>query len=243
MGSCVLTDKNHILTAAHIFIESDFRQDTLKLNGQTVIVNQPMNERVGDIQRYCLKFKGKKIQAEKLMIHPDYLLQRFKGPGDLAVVTLKDSITGIKPAVLNSEFDETGSKVVGVGYGANGIANDPKSVKQRGEKIAGENVIDSIGGENYLGKSAQLFCDFDCLNNKSCNKFGSPVPMGLEYLCSGGDSGGGLFRKKSDSWQLVGICSDSYTDIQQLMMTGYYGQIMGWARVSVFADWIKEKVK
>jgi secreted trypsin-like serine protease len=242
-GSCVLIGKSYILTAAHIFIESDFRPDTLKINGQSVIVNQPYNKRVGDIIRYTFKIKGEKKEGDVLFIHPDYLATHYMGSCDLALIRLKDPVTDIKQAILNTSTNELTSKVVGVGFGATGVANDPGSVTGKGEKLAGENVVDSIGGDSYEGNGTRMYCDFDHPTDKSCNKLGSPIPEKLEYTISGGDSGGGLFRKVSGSWQLIGICSQGDLNIQQFMKTGYYGQIMSWTRVSAFNKWIKEQLK
>ncbi|MBK8644872.1 MAG: hypothetical protein IPN15_22450 [Saprospiraceae bacterium] len=92
--------------------------------------------------------------------------------------------------------------------------------------MPGENVIDSIGGQIYLDRESLLICDFDHPTRNDCNKIGSPVPRPLEYICSGGDSGGGLFRNKNNAWELIGICSGSGVDINQLMKSGYYGHTM-----------------
>ena len=64
--------------------------------------------------------------------------------------------------------------------------------------------------------------------------------MPLEYMCGGGDSGGGLFRQTQGKWELIGICSGADIDVEQLMKTGYYGQQMHWTHVSLFADWIRQ---
>lgn len=72
---------------------------------------------------------------------------------------------------------------------------------------------------------------------------GSATPRPLEYICGGGDSGGGLFRQIENHWELIGICAGSSTDIPQLLKTGYYGQIMSWTRIAGFEKWITEHIK
>ena len=132
---------------------------------------------------------------------------------------------------------------MGVGFGASGPANRPDFVSIQNKKIAGENVIDSVGGQKYLGFETLLICDFDIPTRKDCNKLGSPTPRPLEYICSGGDSGGGLFRQKNNTWELIGICSGSGVDINQLMKTGYYGHTMEWTRVSLFTNWLSAQTR
>jgi secreted trypsin-like serine protease len=77
------------------------------------------------------------------------------------------------------------------------------------------------------------------------DKTGIHVPRPLEYICSGGDSGGGLFRQKGNGWELIGICGGGGggVDLQILMKTGYYGQKMSWTRLSPFTSWIAEQTK
>lgn len=242
-GSCVLISNRFVLSAAHVFIDSDTRPDTMEFNEQTVIVDTPFNERVTDENILTLVFNGQKVKVKKLTLHPDYLDSLTKGSCDLALIELEQPLEGISPAKLNTAFDELKSNVVGVGYGASGPANRPDLVGLYNKKIAGENVVDSIAGQEYLGFNTLLLCDFDHPKREDCNKLGSPVPRPLEYISSGGDSGGGLFRNNGKEWELIGICSGGGIDIGQLMKSGYYGQTMEWTRVAVFTKWIDEQTK
>ena len=45
-------------------------------------------------------------------------------------------------------------------------------------------------------------------------------------------------KKNGNEWELIGICAEGGIDLAQFMKTYYYGQVMGWTRVSLFADWI-----
>jgi hypothetical protein len=145
----------------------------------------------------------------------------------MALVELETPVAVILPAKLNQSTNELHSNVVGVGFGASGVANNPAEVKGRSIKIAGENVIDSFIGEKYPVNQTLMVCDFDHPTRLDCNKTGSPTPRPLEYVTSGGDSGGGLFRQKGDGWELVGICHGGGVNLDQLIKSGFYGQTMG----------------
>ena len=135
-GSCVLIGDKFVLSAGHVFIEHDFRQDTLKMQGQTIITNVPYNDRVGDISTYFFSFNGKRYQGESLKVFPAYLDSITKGKCDIALIELKELVTNIQPASLCNSFTEFQFNVVGVGFGASGIANKPQTVKLRNKKIA-----------------------------------------------------------------------------------------------------------
>jgi secreted trypsin-like serine protease len=242
-GSCILIGDRFVLSAAHVFIDSDFRPDTMDYNGQKVISYLPYNHRVTDVSKLSLIFKGQKVKIKNVLLHPNYLDSLTKGSCDIALLELEQPVKNITPAKLNISLDELNSNVVGVGYGASGPADRPDLVGIYNKKIAGENVVDSIGGQLYLGHETLLFCDFDHPTRKDCNKLGSPTPRPLEYICAGGDSGGGLFRRKNNNWELIGTCFGGGVDINQLIKSGYYGQTMQWTRVSVFAKWINQQTR
>jgi secreted trypsin-like serine protease len=241
-GSCVLISDRFVLSAAHVFIDSDTRSDTIEFNGQTVVTYVAYNPKVTDVTQLCLVFKGHKVKVKKIILHPNYLDSLTKGSCDIALIELEQPLESILPAKINTAFDELNSNVVGIGFGASGPANRPDLVNLFNKKIAGENVIDSITGQKYLGFETLLICDFDHPERKDCNKSGSPSPRPLEYISSGGDSGGGLFREKDKKWELIGICSGGGTDFEQLMKSGYYGQTMEWTRVSAFTKWITSEI-
>jgi len=237
-GSCVLINSQFALTAAHVLLTNDTRQDTVKMNGQVYITHIPVNVRVANASNIYFQINGRKVRAKKLILHPEYLKNLEKGDCDIALIELEEPIQSIVPAHMYTLADELSSNVVGVGFGASGKANRPDSIVVIGKKIAGENVVDKISGAKYDGKETILSCDFDAASLKGCNKMGSPTPRPLEYICAGGDSGGGLFKQSGEDWFLVGICSGGGTNLDQLMKTGYYGQVMDWMRVSVFDGWI-----
>ena len=242
-GSCVLIGDRFVLSAAHVFTENDFRLDTIVSNGLTMIINKPINSRTGDITTYYFSFNGKRYQGKSLKLYPSYLDSLTKGNFDIAVIELKAIVKLVPPAAVSNSFDELHSNVVGVGFGASGIATQPQTVSLLNKKIAGENVIDSLSGFLLNDKPTKLLCDFDHPMRNDCNKMGSSKPRPLEYISAGGDSGGGLFRQTKSGWELIGITSGSGINTEQLMKSGYYGQIDEWTRVSVFANWISEQTK
>lgn len=245
-GSCVWIRDRYVLSAAHVFMEHDFKKDTLRSEGRKLIVNTPVNPRVVNPTDVFLSINGKKLRVKKITMHPSYLDTANDANCDMALLELEEAMKDMTAPVLNEKFNELGASVVGVGYGVFGIAdkaNEPDAEKSVSRKIAGQNTIDSIGGEKYLGKASLLFADFDHPTRTDCNKTGSSKPLPLEYICSGGDSGGALFRQVNGNWELIAICSGASINVEQLLATGYYGQIMEWTRVSVFADWIKTNTK
>ncbi len=244
-GSCVLVSEKYVLSAAHCFIETDTRADTLDtlIDGKKaqMVFYVPVNPRVTDFSKVYATFNGRSIKAKRGIIHPAYLDSLTKGSCDIALIELEQPVRSIGPAKLSSTFDELHSDVTGVGYGASGRADKPESVKLEHKKIAGQSVVDSLGGPEFDDHQTLLFCQFVSPDNKT----GMHVARPLEYICGGGDSGGGLFRQKGKAWELVGICGGggSGIDLQQFMKTGYYGQTMSWTRVSLFTSWIEKQMR
>jgi secreted trypsin-like serine protease len=243
-GSCVLISDRYVLTAAHVLIDVETRPDTVKMdNGYTVIYYKVVKEEVTSTTGLFVIFKGDKIKVKKIFLHPNYTKPSAKGTSDIAVLELEQPVKKILPAKLNSSFDELNANVVGVGYGASGMADKPETITFLHKKIAGENVIDSLSGVEYLGHKSHLMCDFDHPIRTDCNRMGSATPKPLEYICSGGDSGGGLFRQNGKKWELVGICASAEAGMERIMKTGYYGLTMEWTRVSVYSAWISQQTK
>ena len=150
---------------------------------------------------------------------------------------------GVAPAVLNRAFDELGSTITNVGFGASGNASLPEDVGLYHVKLAGQNIVDSLSGSLHNGKPTLLDFDFDYPGGPQYNVMGSSVPLRLEHLCGGGDSGGGMFRQTDKSWELIGIASGAETNIQRLLKIGYYGNKGSYTRVSVFYDWIEQHMQ
>ena len=238
-ASGVLIDEYYVLTAAHIFIESIPGGDSGIKSKHN---NNPITRRIGDLSSTAFVFNDQSHEIEEVTVHPNSLRKNYKEDAfDLALIKLKTPCTSVTPAHVNTQLDELRSDVVGVGFGQSGTAGQIE-LDNSGYKIAGENVIDSIGGNIFNGQPVIMYCDFDHPTDASCNKMGSSTPKRLEYLCAAGDSGGGLFREANGKWELIGICKGSTTDPNQLLKSGWYGQKMRWTRISVVNDWIKENI-
>jgi secreted trypsin-like serine protease len=242
-GSCVLISDRYVLSAAHVFLENDTRLDTIRMSGQMIVAYTPINVRESNVTTLSVVLRGKSYRVRRLLLHPAYRDSLTKGTCDVALLELEQPVTSIIPASPNTLFDELRSEVVGVGYGASGPADRPDLIGFLNKKIAGENVVDSVGGVEHRGHSTLMFCDFDHPSRTDCNKMGSSTPRPLEYVCSGGDSGGGLFRMKNGRWELIGICSGSNDNVEQLNKSGYYGMTMQWTRVSAFTEWINKHTR
>lgn len=241
-GSCVLIDQLHVLSVAHVFVDSEFKLDTIEIgDGQTAVVNQPIRSWVIEPSQVQVEFKGDTFKVANFAIAPKFL-EDVENQFDIALIRLDEPCSEVVPATLNTESDELNEIVTGVGYGVSGIASSPQDVEPRGEKIAGQNVIDSIGGTLYNGKPTILYADFDHPSHPELNLMGSATPLMLEYTSGGGDSGGGLFRfsEDGDKWELVGLTEGTGINIQVFIEHGYYGQSASWIRTSVMRPMMQE---
>jgi len=262
-GSCVLIGERYVLTAAHLFIESDMFTDTSYMyhgkmismkealkkstserdSMKQVILYHNRNNRVGKVENYQFRFQRRMYDAKRIVIFPGYLDSATKGSYDICLVELEEPVTNVVPSIVNTRLDELGDTIVNVGFGASGDASIPEDVGLYYQRLAGQNMVDSIGGRLYKGQATQLVYDFDHPAMKEYNICGGNVPLPLEDIASGGDSGGGMFRKTKRGWELVGVCSGTNHDFNLLLKIGYYGQSGSYTRVSVFKDWLGEEMR
>lgn len=153
---------------------------------------------------------------------------------DLAVVRLSVPI-GLTPSELYQGASEVGLTGVTVGYGktGTGLSGDTEA---SGTKRAGENVID-VASPLYGDNSKRiLIADFDSPTDSSESLFGSATPLALEYMIASGDSGGGLFVRQGQGYQLAGTAS--YISSIDGSRNSDYGDMGAYTRVSSFVSWI-----
>ncbi len=260
--SCVLLDSTHILTSAHAFYldsgSSYFDSLYIEESNRWIYGNLSEKQIIGPATEYSIKLDGKTYLIKNIFVHDSFQNQRlyrdsfglhFSNLGhkfDIAVAELAAPVPEITPAILYENFDELNSHAIMGGYGVVEKANDyNKSLAfHRRRKTGGENTIDSIGGFMVGDLYGELFLDFDAPNSDCCNRFGSPIPLGLEYMINGGDCGSGLFIKHQGEYQLAGLCSSedipsdyfNYADIYG----SYYGFTFTYLRIVAFNDWIQQ---
>lgn len=218
-GTAELIDKKYAISAAHVFVEKD------GTNGRRVIAP-------GDC---AIAFNGKRYAVANLVVYPEYLNEGTKNDCDIVLIELEQEIADIVPAVINTDTNEMHAVATCVGYGASGPATKFDEYDYD-VKIAGENVIDSMGGKSINGQAPKLVFDFDSPDDSTLNTTGDRVPRPLEYHPNGGDSGGGMFINKDGKWLLAGLTSGSHSTIRPT--SGYYGSTAYYTRVSAYAGWI-----
>lgn len=238
-GSCVLIDSLHVLTAAHCVTE-DIKKDTVvEYRGYKVSTYVSLGKKECKPSRFWVLINGQHVTAKRVVCYPGYLKD---GVHDLAVIELKEPVRNTVCIPLNTNMDEVGDTVTGVGFGGSGTADGRIAVSGYSIKIAGQNIIDSAGGVMVHNKPSRLYMDLDCPSG-SYSTLGSNIPLAMEYGVKGGDSGGPLFRKKNNRWELIGILCGSDGSLPFSEAQGYYGQVDNWTRISAFYDWINETVR
>lgn len=235
-GSFVLIDSLTILSAAHCF-EGELKKDTI-VNYQDqkykTYVSKGRYKR--DQSEFRFKVLNNILTAKRIIFHPNYLKN---GTCDLAIIKLEKALNGTERLKINNLPNERKDTVIGVGFGASGPANQAVLVNTYHIKIAGKNIIDSVGGPMLDGQFTMLFADFDNPDTiENCNKTGDSKPLDMEYSIGAGDSGGPLFRSENGKIVLTGIAVYAPKTISNLLKNGYYCELNGWTRISVFADWI-----
>jgi secreted trypsin-like serine protease len=228
-GSCVLISQNYVLSAAHVFIS----------NSQTSSKHQKI--RTFDTnQVYTITFNGKEYLSEKIIIHPAYFEGYKSNYGDIVLIKLKENVSGVTPATLNTKQNELHREITCVGFGPARPANEPVTSIPYG-KIAGQNILDSISGTEVNGIQSLFSFDFDNPTDSSNNQMGSGHASNLEYDPTGGDSGGGIFIQNEGSWLLAGIISHGLQRCSS--KDGWYGSTCDATRIIAYKSWIDENKK
>lgn len=234
-GSCVLIDSVTILSAAHCFIEEQKKDTIVMYQGQKFKTYISLGKSKRKETNFRFVISNISLPTKSIVLHPNYLKD---GSCDIAIIKLEKPIPGFRSLRLNFSTDEKGDTVTGVGFGSSGPANRPDLVNTYHIKLAGQNMIDSIGGASLNGRLTMLYADFDNPENETCNKTGSSKPLDMEYSIGGGDSGGPLFSYRDHELCLVGLAAYNSTTVANLLQNGYYCELNGWTRVSAFTDWI-----
>jgi secreted trypsin-like serine protease len=228
-GSCVLISQNYVLSAAHLF------RTRSKVGTKNEIIYTI------DTNQLCkITLNGKEYQSARIVIYPDYFDGYLSNDGDIVLIKLNGSITDIIPTHLNDEPTELHKVITIVGYGPARPANEPTESVPYG-KIAGQNILDSICGKKVNGIQSKIGFDFDSPMDSSTNVMGSNIACPLEYIPTGGDSGGGLFIENNGGWQLIGIISHGINTYS--LNGGWYGSYVFATHVAAYKRWIDRNIE
>lgn len=232
-GSGVMIDSLHVLSAAHVFLDSEIEPDTIMQGEQMIIVFLPKNIRPTASKNLAVVFGVDTIQITSFELHPDYLASK-RSKADIVMLTLQRPIRGIRSATLLKDQVQTGAEGLIVGCGPVGNAGNQE--RTRRGRCAGWNVIDSVS-------STRLWSDMDHPLRPELSVMGSATPHTYEYCTTGGDSGGGIFINREDTWLLVGIVSGTSYDLSTVVQHGAYGNRTSFTRIDVYLSWIQSVSK
>ncbi|MCC6182852.1 MAG: trypsin-like serine protease [Bacteroidia bacterium] len=247
--SCVLIESKFLLSSAHgFYIESkNLINDSITVLDKKYPIKRPASMSLANESFFYFKFNNKVFFAKRIIIHPGYNDDfHSEGYNDIAIVELTEPVTFVKPAALYTDTMEQNTRGIICGYG-NTIKTSGGNIfgLNRRKKMAGENMIDSLGG-NWINNSwGILFADMDNPKTADCNRIGDSIPLPLEWHGDAGDCGGGLFILHNDQWRLAGIsfAPSYYADWKIYgQKYGYYGFIDGWTRISPLIDWIQSNI-
>lgn len=147
--------------------------------------------------------------------HKDFEEDNF-GNYDIALCHSEEDFKMDFYPELYSDKNEEGKVVSIAGYGITGTFSSG-AVRGDGIKRAGSNIVSRL-------ERSIMVC---VLNDKRTE---------LEFLIASGDSGGGLFIEN----KLAGI--NSFVMTEDGKPNGDYGDESGHTRISLFYDWIDEKI-
>ncbi len=165
-----------------------------------------------------LAFNGREHEIQSIFIHPEW---KKGGPGDLALLLLREPVEGIEPTPIYREKDEGGKTVRIVGHGYSGpIGQKPSKASWDRKKRAAINTVDRVAPRT-LGLKIKP-------PEEASDLQGAAAP---------GDSGGPAFIETKEGIFVAGVgyaTDDTNAD-------GIIGNVGDWelyVRVSAFAPWI-----
>ncbi len=194
----------------------------------------------GAAKHYTFTVGGETYTGSKKFVNPNWNGNLAAG-GDLALLKLKNPVTGVNPATLLTTDDpsEIGRVGTAVGFGRFGTG-ETGSTGSAGTKRAGQNMIDVSGSAFGWSDNISLW-DFDNPDLTDNNSIiGEAIPLNLEYNVGPGDSGGGMFVNIGGHTLLAGVVSLGWA-IDGIVNSDY-GDGSGYTRVSAFEQWIIDTI-
>jgi len=229
--SGALIGSQYVLTAAHV------------VGGQ---VNTPGNV------SFTLNANGAAshvIVAESIVVFPGFTGTTPGSDGvwhdDLALVRLAAPVDSSIPVYGLYDGALGGQILTLVGYGGSGDGkNGVTSGASASVKRVGQNRVDVLHKDDDGGSSSEVFVfDFDGADATS-NVFGNSIPRNLtlgadiEAQFAGGDSGGPVFVKIGDVWQIAGIAAFNGSAPLSSGSNVLFGSIGGGTIVAPYLPWI-----
>lgn len=249
----VLVKEDWILTAGHNFFVSEEQNSPAETRG--ILVNTGVDPNNPNSTH----------TVSQLVFHPTWLEDDdvFGKANDLCLVKLSSPISGITPAPIYSSTDEAIGAVLwyaGFGDYSTQPGQDPDLYSKRhaiqntlDRKVLGIQSVSSAG--TYEG--GLLAYDFDSpieMHNSLGDNFSSEeedllgtgrsnaVALVFEGSTVEGDSGGPIFLKKDNTWQVCGILSGGASEPIPNWRDGDYGGIDFFIRTSTAISWINSVI-
>ena len=158
---------------------------------------------------------------------------------DIAVISLAQPVTAIRPMVLRGDVPQPGTVLVAAGYGGNGTGTDccnPVDNKRRNMTIEfGAYAPIVPGGDPYLRAQFR-----NPENPGDPNSFNLIVgTSALEGGTVGGDSGSPVFIETPNGLVQIGVLRGGRNPVNP-ERPGEYGDISDWTPLALFLGWVVE---
>jgi hypothetical protein len=173
---------------------------------------------------YYVMFGDRRYEVEKIITHPARVRGTVDSSADMALLKLKEPVTGIAPALLYERTDEAGKNIVILGNGQTG------------------NGLTGATGDDRKRRGATNKID-GSLENSLIVIFDAP-PFGTDLEGAGGanDSGSPAFYEENGKLYLLGVGSFGSGD-RKAGTAGKYLTFDAYARVSTRRRWILDTMK